>query len=472
MFLISRTQAQAQAQDQPQTGIGQASNFNISADEALKYGCGEKCQEVLAYTNAGDLQTMGTAFDFEFYATAKNFSSSSTPGDLLKLAPINSTQLTVPDGMTTFRFQYVSKNVDGRSVPATGFIAFPFLKPDSGKYPLVAFAHGTIGVFPGCGPSSSPTLFNYNSWGPLMYRGYAIVATDYAGLGNNHTTLRYLSYVDHANDVYYSVQAARKAFPGAFTEEWMSIGHSQGASAVWKLSEHPLVQSSTSGYLGTVAVAPAPKLYDTAVAVYEQIIPRPDYHQYVFTAEMGHVLYGVMQAFPNYTAPWCGEGLRKRIGLATLGQMCTLAFGGLSLDLPRDQLYLPGVSVKDDETLKEFQRIHAPAQGDLASRPMLVIHGMNDTSCLIEITEEAVRDAVSAGNEIEFLRYPGLDHSATLTASSPVWLKYIDETFARTRRYSNSTIKTVEPFNLAVAKKSLEAPMLDEQPWLGIFPTS
>jgi pimeloyl-ACP methyl ester carboxylesterase len=467
IFLISRTQAQ----DQPQTGIGQASNFNISADEALNYGCGEICQEVLASTNAGDLQTMGTAFDFDFYATAKNFSASSAAGDLLKLAPINSTQLTVPDGMSTFRFQYVSKDVHGKSVPVTGFIAFPFLKPDSGKYPLVAYAHGTIGVFPGCGPSSSPTLFNYDSWGPLIFRGYAIVATDYAGLGNNHTTHKYCSYVDHANDLYYSVQAARKAFPGVFTKDWMSIGHSQGAGAVWKLSENPLVQSSSSGYLGTVAVSPGPKLYDTAVAVYDQILPRADYHQYVLIAEQGHLIYGIMQAFPNYTASWRGEELGKRMELANLGQMCTLAFMGLSFDLQRDQLYLPGSSVEDDETLKEFQRIHAPAQGDRASRPMLVIHGVNDTSLLIEKTEEAVRDAVSAGNEIEFLRYPGLDHSATLTASSPVWLKYIDETFARTRECSNSTIRTVEPFNLAVAKTPLELP-LNEEPILGILPTS
>jgi pimeloyl-ACP methyl ester carboxylesterase len=467
MFLISR----AHAQDQPQTGIGQASNFNISADEALKYGCGETCQEVLTITNPGDLQTTGTAFDFEFYATAKNFSSSSGPGDLLKLAPINSTQLTVPDGMTTFRFQYVSKDLQGKSVPVTGFIAFPYIEPDSGKYPLVAFAHGSSGMFRGCGPSSATDLFNYDSWVALMFRGYAIVATDYAGLGNNHTTHRYCSYVDHANDVYYSVQAARKAFPGVFTKEWMSIGHSQGAGAVWKLSESPLVQSSSSGYIGTVAVSPGPKLYDSAVAVQEQIVPRPDYHQYVLTAEEGHLIYGVMQAFPNYTAPWCGEDLRKRIELARLGQMCTLAFMGLTFDLTRDQLYLPGANVKDDKILKEFQRIHAPAQGDRASRPMLVIHGVNDTSLFIEKTEEAVRDAISAGNEIEFLRYPGLDHSATLTASSPVWLKYIDETFARKRKSSNSTIKTVEPFNLAVAKRSLELP-LNEEPLLGLLPTS
>src|SRR4051794_36896069 len=104
LFLASSAQAQAQ------TGIGQASNFNVSESVALSYGCNATCQQVLAYTNAADLQTMGTAFDFDFYATAHNFSKSA-PGDLLKLAAVNSSHLDVPSGMATFRFQYTSKGI-------------------------------------------------------------------------------------------------------------------------------------------------------------------------------------------------------------------------------------------------------------------------------------------------------------------------------------------------------------------------
>ncbi|WKT42256.1 hypothetical protein QSH57_007092 [Fusarium oxysporum f. sp. vasinfectum] len=107
------------------------------------------CQQVLAIANAADFETLGTAFDFDFYATADNFSTSK-PGDLLKLAAIDSSHLDVPAGMTSFRFQYTSRDLDESPVPSTGFIAFPFAKLTQGrKFSLVAYAHGTIGVFRG-----------------------------------------------------------------------------------------------------------------------------------------------------------------------------------------------------------------------------------------------------------------------------------------------------------------------------------
>ncbi|KAF5257610.1 hypothetical protein FOXYS1_11857 [Fusarium oxysporum] len=453
---------------QGQRGIGQASNFNISREVAESYGCDEACQQVLDITNAGDLKTLGTAFDFDFYATADNFSTSK-PGDLLKLAAIDSSHLDVPAGMTSFRFQYTSRDVDGSPVPSTGFIAFPFAKPThSRKFPLIAYAHGTIGVFRGCAPSSSSSFFNYDSWVPLLYRGYAMVGTDYAGLGNNYTTHKYASYAAHANDLYYSVQAAHKAFPGAFTKEWMSIGHSQGGSAVWKLSEHPLVQKASSGYLGTVAVSPGAKLYDTVKVVFDSIFPRTDFHEFVFTAEMGMLTYGVRQAFPNYSPPWVAEAMKRRISLATLAQSCTLAFMGMSFTLTRDELVVPDKNPAADETLKKFQAINAPAQGHSASRPLLVIHGWNDTSVLPQGTVEAYHESVAAGNEVHLLRYPGLDHSATLTASAPAWLEFLDNQFAGKRGRRASTDTTVQPFDLAVASTPLELP-LNEEPLLSLL---
>lgn len=460
LFLASTAQAQ--------TGIGQASNFNISSEVAESYGCNEKCQQVLSITNAADIETLGTAFNFDFYATAGNFSTSK-PGDLLKLSAIDSSHLNVPSGMTSFRFQYTSRDLDGSPVPSTGFIAFPFAKPTQGrKFPLVAYAHGTIGVFRGCAPSSSPSFFNYDSWVPLLYRGYAIVATDYAGLGNNYTTHKYTSYAAQANDIYYSVQAARKAFPGAFTKEWMSIGHSQGGGAVWKLSEHPLVQGASSGYVGTVSVAPAAKLYDTAKVVADSILPRPDFHQFVLPAEMGMLVYGVRQVFPDYSPPWLAEAMEQRISLATVAQSCTLAFMSMSFTLKRDELLVPGHNPAADGTLKEFQAINAPAQGHSASRPLLLIQGSNDTSVLPQGTFEAYRESVAAGNEVHLLRYPGLDHSATLTASAPAWLEFLDKQFAGKYGRRASTDRTIQPVDLAVASTPLELP-LNKEPLLSFL---
>ena len=103
---------------------------------------------------ANDLKVyIGDDFDWDFYATAKNFSMGK-PGDLLKLKPVDPKTLTTKSGIAGYRFQYVTEDLNGTYVPATGFIALPFSLPASGKFPLVAYAHGTIGAWFGCAPSN------------------------------------------------------------------------------------------------------------------------------------------------------------------------------------------------------------------------------------------------------------------------------------------------------------------------------
>jgi hypothetical protein len=88
-------------------------------------------------------------------------------------------------------------------------IAFPYANRTNGNlFRTVAWAHGTSGVFRGCAPSVMPSLYEYGSWSYLIERGFAVVATDYAGLGNDEIGHPYVSLSSHANDVFYSVAAA------------------------------------------------------------------------------------------------------------------------------------------------------------------------------------------------------------------------------------------------------------------------
>ncbi|KAF5856671.1 hypothetical protein ETB97_007027 [Aspergillus alliaceus] len=180
------------------------------------------------------------------YATTSKFSKSQ-PGDLLKFEAVDPDGHDVITGMSAYRFQYTSRDLNGSPIPATGFIGIPYtsFRKDR-KYPVIAYAHGTVGVFAGCPPSTTPTLYDYTGWSILIEKGYAIVSPDYAGLGNNYTLHKYLNFPAHANDLYYSLIAARKAFPGVFTDVWMSVGHSQGGGAVWKLSESNMLQAGAA----------------------------------------------------------------------------------------------------------------------------------------------------------------------------------------------------------------------------------
>ncbi|KUL82309.1 hypothetical protein ZTR_09724 [Talaromyces verruculosus] len=429
-----------------------------------EYGCGSKCQEILSITNKADLVTTGMAFDFDFYDTAANFSSSA-PGDLLKIAPVDPATLDVPAGISVWKMQYTSQEIDGSLVPVSGFIALPFNVPEgSKKIPVVAFAHGTIGVYRGCAPSSSPSLFDYLTWSPIIERGYAVVATDYAGLGNNFTTHKYSSLAAQANDVVYSIKAAGMAFGSILTHEWVSVGHSQGGGAVWKLSEHPMVQAHHSGYLGGVAISPSSKIYDMVLHSYNTILQQPDFHHWVITAELPSLGVAIKNAFPQSPLAFLGEGIKRRLDLAETTQSCTTAMLGLTLDLTLNEL-LNGSALLNDPFLQEWQRINAPASGASATRPLMIVHGLNDTSVLPESTIHNANLSCGFGNEIHLRLYPGLDHSATPISSAPEWLRWIDDRFVgkpslghhlRKSNYSRCTTVTHKPVDIANTKAPLE----------------
>lgn len=69
-------------------------------------------------------------------------------------------------------------------VPVSGTLYLPQGQPPKGGWPVVAWAHGTLGVADSCAPSWTqhrPRDATYlNRW---LESGFAVVATDYQGLG-------------------------------------------------------------------------------------------------------------------------------------------------------------------------------------------------------------------------------------------------------------------------------------------------
>ncbi|KAJ0336985.1 hypothetical protein COL922a_007280, partial [Colletotrichum nupharicola] len=389
--------------------------------------------------NAEDLEIYGTHFDYDFYKTTANFSGSK-PGDVLKLEPIPPFNLSTPAGVAAYKIQYTSADINGSYVPVTGFIALPFA-PTTEPFNLVAYAHGTSGVFRGCAPSTSPSLYDYTSWNQLVIAGYAVLATDYAGLGNNYTSHKYVASAANANDTYWSVVAARNAFLNVLSYNWTSIGHSQGGGAVWKLSEHSLVQDPASGYLGGVAVAPVSKIYDALASLDElrKLLENSGSDSPLTLGVLPSAVLGTM---------------KTRIELAKIGQFCDTAISGLTSDLGFDAL--SNFTAESDTILKQFQELNAPAQGDSASKPLLLILGAEDTIVSEEPGTASWKDSCGHGNIIHLSVYPGLDHSAVLTAATPEWLRFIQDRFASNPVKNQCMNETKIPFDLDNAQRPLD----------------
>jgi pimeloyl-ACP methyl ester carboxylesterase len=87
-----------------------------------------------------------------------------------------------------------------------------------------------------------------------------VVGTNYAGLGvgedaeGNEIRHPYFSKSAHANDIFYSVEAAHKAWP-VLSSRFVTMGHSQGGGAAWACAQRQ-AERPVEGYLGTIAASP------------------------------------------------------------------------------------------------------------------------------------------------------------------------------------------------------------------------
>lgn len=431
-------------------GARQAADLPLPDKEYQSYDCDEICQKALKVAAPLDFEAVGSDFDFEFYATAHNFSTSLEPGRILKYQLLDANTREVSSGTTVYMMQYTSRDLDGSIVPVTAFVAFPQVAPDSGRFPLVAWAHGTIGIYPACAQSNGPSMYDYGTWMPLVQRGYAVVATDYAGLGNNYTTHKYNSHLAEINDIYYSVKAARDVMGDVFAEEWMSVGHSQGAGAVWKLAESDFVKDD-SKYMGTVAVAPATYLADM---VFDNI-NKPT------NSLAGYFPYlppALERAVPGFDSSFVSPVLKKRLEMAEKTQLCIAGMFSLVQGLNESQMFDPVALNNIRADMLKWQNENSAALGGHSPAPVLVVQGGNDTTVLPYVTEKAWNNSCGYGNEVHLRIYEGQEHSPTMQASAPEWLRWIDGRFSGGRKNACAQRCTQKTRKLLAGKNTSAPP--------------
>ncbi|KAJ6089452.1 hypothetical protein N7467_004668 [Penicillium canescens] len=413
MLLVSCIQAQSPARP---------NDLEFTEAQAEKHNCGKVCQQNLRKFEELDRQVFGNVpFNYEFYKTAANF-TESRPGDMLKLEQQNASAYDIPPGTSLWYMQYTSVGVNGSKVPATAFIALPYTEVPKQKTRLVAYAHGTIGLEPACAASSSYNGFDYHSWQLLTGPGYAVVATDYAGLGNNYTSHKYGNPVLNSEDAYFSVVAARKAFPGVFTDEWAAVGHSQGAGTVWGLSENPRVATKESGeFLGGVAIAPSSRLNDLLTAVPLNV-----------GWGFANLIVNIFQAlkFPIQPVVLTPDAM-ARYPLMDELQLCDTAQAELHADLPNHGIvdFTPAITQQNHEAYIAFQNKYGAATGRKAYKELLVVQSIDDEIVNVTATKEAYEYACKIGNTVHLSLYPGLDHDDSVAASAPEWLQWLDNKF-------------------------------------------
>jgi hypothetical protein len=152
---------------------------------------------------------------------------------MLRTEPLEPT-LGLPMAGQQLRILYSSTDgMDGKTpVVVSGTFYTPKGAPPEGGWPIIAWAHGTTGLADICAPSwqaHSFRDFSYlNSW---LAQGYAVVATDYQGLGTPGPH-PYLAVRPEAYSVLDSIRAVLHSQPN-LANRTVVVGQSQGGGAAF-----------------------------------------------------------------------------------------------------------------------------------------------------------------------------------------------------------------------------------------------
>mgnify|MGYP005991650661 FL=1 len=163
--------------------------------------------------------------------------ASAAPAITQEIGDVVSTRdldrnLWIPGAASAEVLTYVTTDTFGEKALSTGTVFLPPGTAPEGGWPVISWAHGTSGLGDACAPSVTgpasaerdlPYLANW------LAQGYAIVASDYAGLGTPGLPA-YLDGRTTAHNVVDMVKAGRN-YSEDLSRSWVTVGQSQGAGA-------------------------------------------------------------------------------------------------------------------------------------------------------------------------------------------------------------------------------------------------
>nr|WP_167405807.1 lipase family protein [Sphaerisporangium cinnabarinum] len=339
------------------------------------------------------------------------------PGRLLRAEPFTR---EVPDGATAWRILYTTTRDEGQPAVASGLVVVP--DAAASPSPVIAWAHGTTGSARGCAPSVLDEPFESGAFyllDDVLARGWALVATDYVGLGTDGPH-PYLVGQGEARSVVDAVRAARELDGATLGEQTVVWGHSQGGhAALWTGAVAPGYAPDVP-LAGVAALAPASDLTGL-VAHLESVAGGSVFASFV--VEAYDAIYPDSDA-AGYVRPGARFVVRE-MASRCLSEPSTLVSvaEALSMDQP--------LWTTDPTTgpLGEHLAENVPT-GPVAA-PLLVAQGASDTLILPTAQEAYVGARCAAGQPVDYRTYQGRDHVGLVQAGSPAAADLVRWTEAR-----------------------------------------
>lgn len=305
---------------------------------------------------------------------------------------------------TTYRLAYHSTDaLNARKlVPVTANVIVPYGDAPPGGWPLMVWGHASTGVGLTCAPSvmgiGGPQAAFYGAW---LRAGFAVVATDFPGLGEAGPPL-FLNARSEAMAMLDSARAARKAL-SSLGERIILQGHDEGAQGALAAAALAKGYAPELQIAGTIAIAP-PDPADNP----EFLSGSGNRHR--FSPSVAHALIlgaSLGKAEPTFR-PDEAFTSRAMPAYAVAGKECRsdVFVAAERRGLTPSNAFKPGI-----------EKALAPAidwtryPTFKLDQPVMVAIGTRDSQVSVSVQEALTRKLCSAGTAVTLHHYHGAEHT-------------------------------------------------------------
>jgi pimeloyl-ACP methyl ester carboxylesterase len=319
----------------------------------------------------------------------------------------------ISSGVDCYRVVYKT-TVDGQDIDASGLVCVP---SDPGQYPVLSFQNGTNTVN-SLAPTEDPSSLTYQMIEMVASMGYVVVIADYPGFGESsqvpHPYLVKEPTVQSLVDLLFAVkEMASDDLPGiSLKNDYSLIGYSQGGWATLALDNAiELNYSNDFNLTGSVCGAGP---YDPSLLfsgmVSQVTYPMPVYICYIINA------YEAYRQFTNPVTDILNEPYADILsslydGTQTSDQINNQLNDTLSVLL--NPAFLAGFSSSNDYASVRDALAKNSVTAWQTQKPLLLIHGEDDTTVSPVSTETMYDEMLQAGTSpdlIEKVIIPGVGH--------------------------------------------------------------
>jgi pimeloyl-ACP methyl ester carboxylesterase len=318
---------------------------------------------------------------------------------------------------------YRSTGADGGLTAVSGLVSVPDRPAPVGGWPVISWAHGTTGLADACAPSKASLGGQTRIYSSVMdafleeylARGYAVVRTDYEGLGTPgpHPYLMGESEGAAVTDI---VLAAHELHPGLLSPDWVAAGHSQGGQGALFATRFSDSYAGSTRLRGVVSLSP-PSQMPTVL----DMVEREQGEGMESSAFLGPLIYSattIAGVDPKDVVSDAGLDLLPRLEQECITELSAAdSFGGLATTR----------FLRDGADLTKVRQVIAT--NDAASLnpkvPVLLVHGAKDELVPALLSDRLSEQYEGRGTDLTYERVPGANHLSVLEdgrAGVDAWL--------------------------------------------------